>query len=137
MSNLVKTLTSIPKKEGFADPLTFLSTAPLRRAADMVANNNPNNGVVSFLAPGARVQQRMDKGEGVTPKLLGDPGAFFAPTEQQQQQRRAAAAAAAIPMPLANEQELALARRRAAALQQQRGGRASTILTGTTDSLGG
>lgn len=112
-------------------------TDPIAYGASKIAANNPNSGVGAFFAPGAYQTQRLNQGEGLTPKLVGDPGAFFAPTEGQIQQTRAAAAKAAIPMPLANDQEVELARRRAAALQLQRGGRASTILTGTTDSLGG
>lgn len=87
-------VTNFIKHNGLPDPGAFIATAFQRKGADMIVHNNPNNPISSFLLPGAKAQQRQASGEGVTPKLLGDPGEFFAPSEGTIQKRRAALDAA-------------------------------------------
>lgn len=63
--------------------------------AGKVAKANPNNKVAAVLTPGAYQQNRLDAGEPVTARLVGDPGALFTQTEEQKKQAAAAAEAEA------------------------------------------
>lgn len=107
MTNVVKTVVNGINK-----------IDPVQGQLSKLADRSKDNKGLAFFMPGAYQTNRISKGEGLTPKLVGDPGSYFKPSQQQEKiaadQAASAAAAAEAARPHAPNQNTA-----ANAAQQQ------------------